>query len=121
MKNNILDGTYETHPEDDKGNGTLFNEPFRWTFVTGAGVQFKVSNKWNIAIEDKFSAPKTDLLDGQQWQENDPSHPAQTRDMDTYNFFSVGANFNLGRKLLNHSGGLTHWNMHMEKSTSPNI
>src|SRR6266480_2295639 len=67
---NILDKTYETHPEEDPGQPTLFNEPFRPVFVVGAGMQFKVSNKWNIAIEDKFSSPKTDLLDGQQWQDN---------------------------------------------------
>jgi hypothetical protein len=40
------------------------------------------------------------LLDGQQWQENDPAHPSTTRDMDSYNFFSVGANFNLGKKAV---------------------
>ena len=100
LKDNILDGTYETHPEEDPGQAKVFNEPFRWAFVVGAGVQFKVSKKWNIAIEDKFSAPKTDLLDGQQWQENDPAHPAQTRDMDSYNFLSVGANFNIGKKAV---------------------
>ena len=100
LKDNILDGTYETHPEEDNTHGTLFNEPFRWVFVVGAGVQFKVSKKWNIAIEDKFSAPKTDLLDGQQWQENSATNPAMTRDFDTYNFLSVGANFNIGKKAV---------------------
>jgi len=97
---NILDDSYETHPEDDKGNASVFNEPFRWVFVVGAGVQFKVNNKWNIAIEDKFSSPKTDLLDGQQWQDNSSTNPAMTRDFDTYNFLSVGANFNLGKKAV---------------------
>jgi len=100
LKDNIFDGTYETHPEDEPGHAKVFQEPFRWAFVLGAGFQFKVSNKWNIAVEDKFSSPKTDLLDGQQWQENSQVTPAQTRDFDTYNFFSVGANFNLGKKAV---------------------
>ncbi|HYJ38403.1 MAG TPA: hypothetical protein VEV87_07285, partial [Chitinophagaceae bacterium] len=100
LKDNILDDTYETHPEIDNGSGEVFNEPFRVVFVVGAGVQFKVSNKWNIAIENKYSSPKTDLLDGQQWQEGNAATPAQTRDMDSYNFFSVGANFNMGKKAV---------------------
>jgi OmpA-OmpF porin, OOP family len=95
---NIMDDSYETDGERDNSQPELFDKPFRPVFVVGAGMQFKVSNKWNIAIEDKFSAPKTDLLDGQQWQENSVNEPAQSRDFDTYNFFSIGANFNLGKK-----------------------
>ena len=99
LKDNILDDTYETHPEEDSGQPDLFNEPFRPVFVLGAGIQFKLSNRVNLAIEDKFSIPKTDLLDGQQWQENGPGiATAQSRDYDTYNFFSVGLNVNLGAK-----------------------
>ena len=99
LKDNILDDSYETHPEEDPGQPDVFNEPFRPVFVLGAGIQFKLSNKVNLAIEDKFSSPKTDLLDGQQWQENGPGvQTAQTRDYDTYNFFSVGLNVNLGAK-----------------------
>jgi len=96
----IMDDSYESDGERDNGQPELFDKPFRPVFVVGGGVQFKVSNKWNIAIEDKFSAPKTDLLDGQQWQENSPTAPAQSRDFDSYNFFSVGANFNLGAKAV---------------------
>lgn len=94
----ILDDDYETEGERDPGQPDLFDKPFRPVFVLGAGVQFKLSPKMNLAIEDKFSAPKTDLLDGQQWQENSVNEPAQTRDFDSYNFFSVGLNFNLGAK-----------------------
>src|SRR6185369_10185690 len=62
----------------------------------GFGFAFKLSNKLNLAIEDKFTVVRTDLLDGQQWQENDPAHPAQTRGDDLYNLLSVGLNINLG-------------------------
>lgn len=100
LKDNILDDSYETDGERDPSQPELFDKPFRPVFVVGAGVQFKVSNRFNIAIEDKFSAPKTDLLDGQQWQENSGREPAQTRDFDSYNFLSVGVNFNLGAKAV---------------------
>jgi outer membrane protein OmpA-like peptidoglycan-associated protein len=100
LKDNILDDSYETDGERDDSQPDLFNRPFRPVFVVGAGVQFKLSNRLNLAIEDKFSAPKTDLLDGQQWQENSPTAPAQSRDFDSYNFFSVGLNINVGSKAV---------------------
>ena len=35
----------------------------------GGGIEFKLNEKFNMRIEDKVSIVKTDLLDGQQWQE----------------------------------------------------
>lgn len=100
LKDNILDDDYETDGERDQGQPELFDKPFRPVFVVGAGVAFKLSNRLNLAIEDKFSAPKTDLLDGNQWQENSISEPAQSRDFDSYNFFSIGLNINIGAKAV---------------------
>jgi outer membrane protein OmpA-like peptidoglycan-associated protein len=101
---NLLDGSYETKAERDPLQPKLFGKPFKPAFIVGAGVAFKLSNRINLALEDKFTSVKTDLLDGQQWQENynnSPSTPgavAQTRDYDSYNFLSLGLNFNLGAK-----------------------
>ena len=100
LKDNILDDDYETDGEKDASQPELFDKPFRPVFVVGAGIAFKLSNKLNLAIEDKFSAPKTDLLDGNQWQENSVNEPAQSRDFDSYNFFSVGLNINVGAKAV---------------------
>ena len=98
----LLDDSYETKAERDPLQPKLGGNPFKVAFVVGAGVQIKLSNRLNIAIEDKFTAPKTDLLDGQQWQENfgngNAGAIAQSRDYDTYNFLSVGLNINLGAK-----------------------
>jgi outer membrane protein OmpA-like peptidoglycan-associated protein len=105
-----MDKTYETHAEIDPLQPTLFHESFKPSFQLGVGMAFKLSNKFNLAIEERFSAVKTDLLDGQQWQENTydggagstfgTNVPAQTRDFDSYNFFSVGLNYNLGKKSI---------------------
>lgn len=98
----MMDGTYETHAETDPLQPKLFGKSFRPIFVVGAGMQFKLNKKLSLAIEDRLSIPKTDLLDGQQWQENDASAArratAQTRDYDTYNFLSAGLNIALGAK-----------------------
>lgn len=97
LKDNILDGDYETEGEEDPSHAKLFGEPFRPNLNFGAGVQFKLSKTLSLAIEDKVTLPKTDLLDGNQWQENGPLQAtAQTRDHDLYNFFSVGLNFAIG-------------------------
>ena len=98
----ILDGDYETEGQKDNGQPTLFDKPFRFIANVGAGVQFKLNKKFSLAIEDKLTIPKTDLLDGQQWQENDNNASgfatAQSRDYDTYNFLSVGINMAIGNK-----------------------
>ena len=97
-----LDDSYETKAERDPLQPKLGGNPFKPALVFGAGVQIKLSTRFNLAIEDKFTSVKTDLLDGQQWQENytaaNPRGVAQSRDYDSYNFLSVGLNINLGAK-----------------------
>ncbi|HEV8508227.1 MAG TPA: OmpA family protein [Chitinophagaceae bacterium] len=102
LKDNVLDDSYETQAERDPLQPKLGDRPFKVAFEFGGGVQFKINNRFNIALEDKITLPKTDLLDGQQWQENygnaNVGAIAQSRDYDTYNFLSIGLNYNLGAK-----------------------
>lgn len=99
---NILDGKYETPGEFDKGHSKVFGNPFKPALSVGGGFAFKLSKIVSLAVEDRMVITKSDLLDGQQWQENvGPVNgiytpPAQTRDFDTYNFLSVGLNFAIG-------------------------
>jgi len=100
----LLDDSWESQAERDPLQPKLGDRPFKVAFEFGGGVQFKLNNRFNIALEDKITVPKTDLLDGQQWQENysgaagSISTIAQSRDYDTYNFLSIGLNYNLGAK-----------------------
>jgi outer membrane protein OmpA-like peptidoglycan-associated protein len=98
----LMDGDYETEGETDNSQPEFLGEPFKPVFNFGLGVQFKLSKKLSLGIEDKLSITKSDLLDGQQWQDNDnnarPIATAQTRDFDSYNFLSVGLNIALGGK-----------------------
>src|SRR5436190_412354 len=100
----LLDDSYETKAERDPLAPKMGSNPFKPGFDVGAGVQIKLNNSFNIAIEDKFTSVKSDLLDGQQWQENygngNTGAIAQTRDYDSYNFLSVGLNMNLGSKAV---------------------
>src|SRR5579875_1021069 len=97
---NMLDDTYETVGEKYPDRPTLFGESFQPVGHVGLGVAFKLSNRMNLAIEDRFTFTNSDLLDGQRWAEQTPGNPVLTQNFDTYNFASVGLNFNLGSKAV---------------------
>jgi outer membrane protein OmpA-like peptidoglycan-associated protein len=95
----IQDKTYETLAENQ---GTrrpkLFGNTFKPSGSIGAGVAFKLSNRVNLAIEDRQTFIKDDLLDGQRWQEHAWGDAVLTRDYDSYNYATIGLNINIGAK-----------------------
>jgi len=97
---NVLTGEWNTLAERASGS-TLGGAPIAVVGVAGMGVQFKLNNRFNLALEDKYTFTTTDLLDGQQWQNNYSSGTylaiAQTRSADSYNFLSLGLNYNIGK------------------------
>lgn len=91
------DDTYETPAEDEGarrpklgGNTLLPVGHF------GAGVAFRLSKRINLAIEDRYTITRSDLIDGQRWSE----YGSLTPDYDSYNYATVGLNFNLGAKAV---------------------
>lgn len=98
---NLQTGPWSTMAERDHA-ATLGGAPLRVGAVLGAGVEFKLNRRFNLALEDKFSIIHTDLLDGQQWQENgsggNAGTIAQTSQYDSYNFLSLGLNYNIGSR-----------------------
>lgn len=96
----MMDGTFETPAQRDPSQPTIFGgTPVRPVLELGGGIEIKLTDKFNIAIEDKVSITKTDLLDGQEWQETGSTTVrALTRDYDSYNYLSVGLNFNIGKR-----------------------
>ena len=98
LKDN-MDKTYETEAENQGtrrpkiGKNTL-----KPSGTVLAGVAFKLGKRINLAIEDRWTFVKDDLLDGQRWQEQAAGDAVLTRDFDSYNYASVGLNFNLGAK-----------------------
>ena len=99
---NVMTGKWNAIAERPSTSGDLGGVPITVVGVAGVGFQFKLSNRVNIAIEDKFTFTATDLIDGQQWQNNyTPTAVgsiAQTRSADAYNFASVGINYNIFAK-----------------------
>ncbi|HEY0355042.1 MAG TPA: OmpA family protein [Flavisolibacter sp.] len=99
--NDLMDDSYET-PAENHGERRpkLFGKTFKPVGHFGGGVAFKLSNRLNLAIEDRFTFTNDDLLDGQQWAEQVGGSPVFTRNFDTYNFASIGLNINLGSKAV---------------------
>lgn len=96
---NLLDDSYETDAENEGdrrpklGGNTLLPVGH-----IGGGIAFRLNNRINIALEDRYTITRSDLLDGQRWAEQVAGSPVLTPDYDNYNFLSLGLNFNLGAK-----------------------
>jgi outer membrane protein OmpA-like peptidoglycan-associated protein len=92
-----MDDDYESDAQNQGdrrpklGNNTL--KPSATAII---GFAFRLGKRINLALEDRYTLVKDDLLDGQQWQEHPQGDAALTSDFDSYNFLSLGLNFNLG-------------------------
>ena len=97
-----LDDSYESDAENHGDRRPkLFGQTLRPVAHFGAGIAFKLSNRVNLAIEDRFTVTNDDLLDGQRWAEQvAPGSAVLTQNHDTYNFLSVGLNINIGAKAV---------------------
>lgn len=95
LKDDIMDKSYETAAENHGvTRPKLFGDTFKPSGTVGMGAAFKLSNRINIALEDRVTFIKDDLLDGARWAEQGDL----TRDFDSYNYLTLGLNFNLGAK-----------------------
>ncbi|MBZ5857274.1 OmpA family protein [Flavihumibacter profundi] len=99
----IMDDSYESPGETDgEASAKLSGNTLKPNFQFGAGFAYKLSPKINLSVEDRFTVTKSDLLDGVRYQNtrtnnNSPYSNVLTPDYDTYNYFTVGLNFNLGK------------------------
>ncbi len=97
-----MDGTHETEAENerDRRRPAIFNnKTLNFAPSFGLGLQFKVSRRINIAIEDRVTLPwDEDLLDGQRWAAQNSGDPVMSNQNDGINYLSLGVNFNLGNK-----------------------
>ena len=105
-----MDKSYETHAETDPLQPKLFGKSFKPSFQIRCryGVQTCLTNLiwllkkdlpllklicWMVSNGRKIPICSSGAAVG-------VNVPAQTRDFDSYNFFSVGLNYNLGKKAV---------------------
>ena len=94
-----MDNTYETEAQaPGVRRGKLGNNTLRPSGHFIGGVAFKLSKRINISFEEKYTVVKDDFIDGQIWQEQAVGDAVLTPEFDSYNYASIGINFNLGAK-----------------------
>lgn len=94
-----MDDTYETIAENESTRRPIFGDNIvKPSGTVLAGVAFRLGKRINLSLEDRWTFVKTDLLDGQRWQEHAWGDAALTRDFDSYNMLSLGINVNLGAR-----------------------
>ncbi|MDQ6845170.1 MAG: OmpA family protein [Bacteroidota bacterium] len=98
LKTLLKDAPYRDAENNRANNPTIGDNTLKPSGTVLAGIAFKLGKRVNLALEDRFTFIKDDLLDGQQWQEHPVGDPVQTRDFDSYNYVSIGLNFNMGSK-----------------------
>jgi outer membrane protein OmpA-like peptidoglycan-associated protein len=98
---NLMTGSWNTMAERDASRPTFGGPNIVLVGVVGAGIQFKLNEKINLQLEDKVTLTTSDLVDGQQYQNNYTpgavNSIATTPHNDRYNFLSLGINFNIGK------------------------
>ncbi len=96
-----MDDTYETEAQTAGGRRPKIGKnTFKPSGTILGGMAFKLGKRINLALEDRFTIIKDDLLDGQEWQEHPEGDAALTPDYDAYNYFSIGLNLNIGSKAV---------------------
>ena len=99
---NLLDGgSYNTEAENEgNARSKLFGKTLRFSRTVGAGVAIKLSDKLNLALEDRVTMIGDDLLDGVRWQNTGTPATGRvlTPSYDIYNYLSLGLNINIGSK-----------------------
>ena len=96
---NLLDDDYET-PAENYGDRRpkLGGKDLIPVGHVGAGVQFRLNRRFNLALENRYTITRSDLIDGQRWAEQVTGQPVLTSDYDSYNYLSLGLNINIGGK-----------------------
>ncbi len=94
-----MDNTYETEANSEiSARPHLGKNVLRPSGTILLGASYSLGKNISIALEDRHTFLKTDLLDGQQWQGIPYGDVALTSDFDSYNYLSIGINFNVGAK-----------------------
>jgi hypothetical protein len=94
-----MDETYETQADQGGAlNAKSGSNLVKPSFSVLLGIEIKLSKRVNIALEDRQTFVKSDLLDGQQYQAFPYGDAAKSGVYDSWNFLSLGLNVNVGNK-----------------------
>ena len=93
-----MDKSHET-PAQNTGRSTILDKKtLDFAPSIGAGVQFRLSKKFNLQLEDRFVFPVDAFLDGTRFGPMLGNTVSTGRSSDAINYFSVGINYNIKSK-----------------------
>ena len=87
-----MDNTYESDADGSKGKRTDFAPSI------GAGIQYKLNKQWNLQLEERYTFPGDDYLDGTRFGAPISGAASISQTKDAISYFSVGANYNIKLK-----------------------
>ncbi len=93
-----MDKTYESVADNGNASTILDKKTLDFAPSIGAGVEFKLNKGWNIQVEDRYTFPGDDYLDGTKFGAMLGNAASVSQGSDGINYFSVGLNHNLGTK-----------------------
>jgi OOP family OmpA-OmpF porin len=94
-----MDKSYETAAEKSNNATTILDKKtLDFAPSLGAGVSYKINKKINISIEDRYTFPSDDYLDGTSYGKPIGNQMSVSQGPDGVNYFSVGVNYNVPLK-----------------------
>ena len=93
-----MDNSYESVAENPGTHHILDHKTLDFAPSVGAGVQYKLSKKVNIQLEDRYTFPADAYLDGSSYGLNLGGAAAPGRSHEAINYFSFSVNYNLKNK-----------------------
>lgn len=89
-----MDKSYETDAENS-GGATFKDKTLDFAPSLGAGVQFRINETFNVQIENRYTFPVDDYIDGTRFGRMLGNTVTTGRGSDAINYFSVGLNYNI--------------------------
>jgi hypothetical protein len=90
-----MDRTYESAAENSGGATILDKKTLDFAPSVGAGVAFRINKDFNIQIENRYTFPADQFLDGTRFGRPLGNTVGSGRAHDAINYFSFGVNYNL--------------------------
>ena len=93
-----MDKTYESVADNANANTILDKKTLDFAPSIGFGFQYRINKQFNVQVEDRYTMPNDDYLDGTQYGKPIGNSVSVSQDKDAINYFSVGLNYNLKSK-----------------------
>ena len=93
-----MDNTYESVADNGNAKTILDHKTLDFAPSIGFGAQFKLNKKWNLQVEDRFTMPNDDYLDGTKFGQPVGNAVSASNSNDRLNYLSVGVNYNVPLK-----------------------